>query len=97
MEDVTVEFVNGNIVSFVAQEFDVDLKVRRRAHQRVPLQGCPRPGLFHTPPAESSGGRLPDEELGGRRALDTLLRSPPALTIQQASLKGLGAPGAPAR
>jgi hypothetical protein len=26
MEDVTVVFNNGNIVSFVAQEFDVDLK-----------------------------------------------------------------------
>jgi len=26
MEDVTVVFLNGNIVSFVAQEFDVDLK-----------------------------------------------------------------------
>jgi len=26
MEDVTVVFLKGNIVSFVAQEFDVDLK-----------------------------------------------------------------------
>ena len=26
MEDVTVVFVNGSIVSFVAQEFDVNLK-----------------------------------------------------------------------
>ena len=26
MEDVTVVFNNGNIVSFVAQEFDVNLK-----------------------------------------------------------------------
>lgn len=26
MEDITVVFNNGNIVSFVAQEFDVNLK-----------------------------------------------------------------------
>ncbi len=57
MEQVTVVFINGNIVSFGAQEFDVDLTTGNRgAPQKYPYKDAQGQDSFvHLEPNEVAG------------------------------------------
>jgi hypothetical protein len=81
MEDITVVFNNGNIVSFVAQEFDVNLKEDGGSTNKYSYKDAQgQDSSIHLRPNQVAGV-FRTRSSGGRRALDTLLRSPPALTI----------------
>jgi len=56
MEDVTVVFVNGSIVSFVAQEFDVNLKEDSGSTNECSCKDAQGQGSFiHLRPNQEAG------------------------------------------